>query len=54
LFVSSLGIKINPHYIPAVRHISRHYQVSRPIGFPKSTSGCRFAGVIFLTNETSE
>jgi hypothetical protein len=54
LLVPSLGIKIDPHYIPAIRQVPGHYQTSRPTASPKSISGCRLAGVIFFTNEASE
>src|SRR5690349_9389055 len=41
--------KVNPHNVACTGHIdSGHHQASLPTGLPKSTSSCKFSGVILL------
>lgn len=54
LFTPGLGIKLEPHDIAPLRSPCRcHYQTSRPIGSPVSTSPCRFLAVTFSSNSLS-
>ena len=51
LFMSSLWVEADAHYVPNVGHIRlRHYNASLPTGLPKSASSCKFSRVIPFTS----
>src|SRR5260370_17802211 len=49
LLMPRLRVEIDPHNVACIGHIGRrHHQASLPTALPKSTSSCKFSGVIPL------
>src|SRR5260370_536026 len=47
LLMPRLRVEVDPHNVACIGHIGRrHHQASLPTALPKSTSSCKFSGVI--------